>query len=273
MINTKYGNREAVDLVFKAKSEMTIGSTTFAAMEPVLYFDSVKTSTTEVGATTVYARGGKGNNRLIAWEGDKEVMFNFEDALISQTALAILSGADLLKASASDKITVRQPLIVDGTVSSNVLTTADFSADLDGTFVSTDIFAFLMEDGEKSERLGAPTSGDETGLVFDTDATDGAVSVFIDLYIEVESGATQISISPEKFAGYFYAEGDTLFRNEKGVDVASRLVIPNLKLQTALNFTMSGTGDPSTFSFNADAFPGLIKGGNTKTLYAIQMMA
>lgn len=53
----KYGIREAVDVVFKAKSNMSIGTLNFVAGEPVLYFDSVKTSTTEGASTTVYAQG------------------------------------------------------------------------------------------------------------------------------------------------------------------------------------------------------------------------
>jgi hypothetical protein len=33
--------------------------------------DSAKTSTLEGKATTVYAEGGRGNSKLIAWEGEK----------------------------------------------------------------------------------------------------------------------------------------------------------------------------------------------------------
>lgn len=61
--------REICDVVFKAKSDMKIGKTTFKKGQPVLYIDSAKTSTIEGASTTVYAQGGKGNNRLIAWEG------------------------------------------------------------------------------------------------------------------------------------------------------------------------------------------------------------
>ena len=47
---------------------------------PVLYFDTLKTSSLEGAATTVYAQGGKGNPRLVAWEGDRTVTFTMEDA-------------------------------------------------------------------------------------------------------------------------------------------------------------------------------------------------
>lgn len=65
----KFGVREIVDVVFKAKTAMTIGNTKYKKGEPVLYFDSAKTSTLESASTSVYAQGGRGNARLIAWEG------------------------------------------------------------------------------------------------------------------------------------------------------------------------------------------------------------
>ncbi len=64
----KFGVREICDVVFKAKSTVKIGSKTFVAGQPVLYIDTAKTSTMEGAATTVYANGGKGNTRLIAWD-------------------------------------------------------------------------------------------------------------------------------------------------------------------------------------------------------------
>ena len=69
----RFGVRDICDVVFKAKSEVTIGGITFPEGSPVLYIDSAKTSTIEGAATTVYATGGKGNTRLIAWEGEKAI--------------------------------------------------------------------------------------------------------------------------------------------------------------------------------------------------------
>lgn len=53
----KFGVRECVDVVLKAKSATKIGSHTFQAGEPVLYFDTLTTSTLEGASTTVYAQG------------------------------------------------------------------------------------------------------------------------------------------------------------------------------------------------------------------------
>ena len=98
----KFGVREIANVVFKAKAQVTIGSTTFQKGQPVLYIDSAKTSTLEGAATTVYAQGGRGNTRLIAWEGEKTLTFTVEDALLSPMGFAILSGAGLIKGKEAD---------------------------------------------------------------------------------------------------------------------------------------------------------------------------
>lgn len=64
----KFGAREICNVVFKAKSDIKIGNSIFRKGQPVLYIDTAKTSTVEGAATTVYATGGRGNSRLIAWD-------------------------------------------------------------------------------------------------------------------------------------------------------------------------------------------------------------
>lgn len=272
----KFGIREAVDVVFKALAPVTIGSTTFAKGEPVLYFDSLKTSTTEGTATTVYAQGGRGNPRLIAWEGDKAITFSFEDALISAEGIAILTGAGLLEASGDNKVRVHQKATVTGTINAKKVTVVLTDAiPANGTLVTEDIFGFILDNNEEiSERLGAGT-GTASSIQFanETEAT-GTVTVLVDYYVDMTAGAKEITITADQFAGYYYIEGDTLFRRQAdGVDLPAQLVIPNAKIQTNFTFTMAPSGDPSTFTFTADAFPGKVKGNKTnKVLYALQII-
>ena len=100
----KFGVREICDVVFRAKNRQQIGNKIFYKNEPVIYFDTLKTSSLEGAATTVYAQGGRGNARLVAWEGERTVTFTMEDALISPEGFMILSGAGLIEASFSKPI-------------------------------------------------------------------------------------------------------------------------------------------------------------------------
>jgi len=93
----KFGVRECANIVFRAKQETVIGTSRFHVGQPVLYIDTATTSSMEQASSTVYAQGGRGNSRLIAWEGDKTLTFTVTDALISPVSLSILSGAGLVK--------------------------------------------------------------------------------------------------------------------------------------------------------------------------------
>lgn len=101
----KFGVRECADVVLRAKSAQKIGNKIFYKNEPVCYFDTLKTSTFEGAATTVYAQGGRGNARLMSWDGERTVTFTMEDALISPIGLSILTGAGLIEATSAAPIT------------------------------------------------------------------------------------------------------------------------------------------------------------------------
>ncbi len=105
----KFGLREICDVVLKARAPMKIGRKVFYKDEPVLYFDTLKTSTLEGASSTVYATGGRGNSRLVAWDGERTLTFTMEDALISPESLAILAGAGLIEASPEN--TIKQHII------------------------------------------------------------------------------------------------------------------------------------------------------------------
>ena len=94
----KFGVREICNVVFKAKAAQKVGKKIFYKNEPVMYFDTLKTSSLEGQSSTVYAQGGRGNPRLVAWEGERTVTFTMEDALISAEGLSILTGAGLIDA-------------------------------------------------------------------------------------------------------------------------------------------------------------------------------
>lgn len=111
----KFGVREICDVVLKAKANQKVGNKIFYKGEPVIYFDTLKTSSMEGAATTVYAQGGRGNSRLVAWEGERTVTFTMEDALISPAGFMILSGAGLIEATTSKPIYVHVTEQTDST--------------------------------------------------------------------------------------------------------------------------------------------------------------
>ena len=250
----KYGIREICDVVLKAKAPVKVGNKTFAKGEPVIYFDSLKTSTMEGAATTVYAQGGRGNSRLVAWEGERTVTFTMEDALISELGLAVLTGAGIIEAGVENAVIT-------------VHTTAKYSAKEEFAVEETvdaaaDIYAIELDEYDNvvatSDATHKVTYADSK-FTYTVQKEGLTKAVMFDFYIKKTSGAKQIEITADKFAGNYYLEASTLFRAQDGIDHPAEFIIPNCKIQSNFTFTMASSGDPSTFTFTMDAIPDYTK--------------
>ena len=297
----KYGVREICDVVLKAKATQKVGNKIFYKNEPVIYFDTLKTSSLEGAATTVYAQGGRGNSRLIAWEGERTVTFTMEDALISPAGFMILSGAGLIEASEKETIKVHtteqtNKVEIDGGVVTITLNEVPYVGDNSEDWV----YVMLLRDGEVVSEPYIPTvtkedgvytnvitikAGDDIGEVDENgnmtndasawphDAFKAGAAVLVDYYVEKKSGASQIEITPDKFGGNYYLEASTLFRDTNGVDKPAEFIVPNCKIQSNFTFTMASSGDPSSFTFTMDAFPDYTRFDDSKkVLAAIQII-
>ena len=256
----KIGVREICDVTFKALQPGYLGNMEVAKGKPVLFIDSAKTSTIEGAATTVYAQGGKGNARLIAWEGEKTLTFTVEDALLSPIGFAVLSGAGLYDIDKIENEKAR--------VHCTKVTTlgADGKPDLEGDVPVTGAPMFVMsyEDGSITGMLTASEAGSYGAL---------GTQVFVDYYVE-KTSVTELNIDAENFAGFYYVEASTLFRRESdGKDLPAEIVFPRVKIQSNFTFTMASSGDPSTFTFTMDAFPAYTFFDKTKkVLCAMQII-
>ena len=277
----KYGVREICDVVFKAKADMAIGTATFKKGQPVLYIDTAKTSTTEGAATTVYATGGRGNTRLIAWEGERTLSFTVEDALLSPISFAMLSGAGVLKGAKNDTSKVHihttAASFVSVTGSTGTIDLSDALLTNDTICEEAPIFVSLTEaDGSLTGTVitGVTVSDKTLSIDIGTQGLTGGEGVFVDFYItRLSNRVTELQIDAKHFGGYFYVEANTLWRDTDGSDHACEMTFPNVKIQSNFTFNNAATGDPSTFSFAMDAFPGYTWFNKTrKVLLAMQVM-
>ena len=297
----KFGVREICDVVLKKKAPGWFGKTYLDAGMPVIYFDTLKTSTLEGAATTVYAQGGKGNPRLVAWEGDRTVTFTMEDALISPQSFSVLSGAGLMDASEEKPIFVHatQQVAVDKngdivldkvpatSADSNYVETYVMIMNADGSIntnwapIKVDL---VVEDETEKKVAGIKAKlaeaiaeyndkhSDIPDFVAKTLADNEVIEdsiLYVDYYVRATEGVKQVDIEAGKFGGSYYLEASTLFRDQAtGDDYAAEFIIPNCKVQSNFTFTMAPSGDPSTFTFTMDAFPDYTKFDRTKKVIA-----
>ena len=295
----KFGVREICDVVLRAKSAMKIGNKVFYKNEPVLYFDTLKTSALENTTNTVYAQGGRGNARLIAWEGEKTITFTMEDALISPMGLSVLTGAGLVKAEEksvivhkteiTNKVTSIGPSFPNNAGIKIALKNKPY---INKDNIKSEDYIYVMLLDEKGEVCSEPYIASETEeqllnnkviSIYKNESTyysdnnkrkndlskfyEGC-SVLVDYYTEVTEKAYQVNITPEDFSGNFYLEASTLFRTSNGVDMPAEFIIPNCKIQSNFTFTMASSGDPTTFNFVIDAFPDYTRWNKDKKVFA-----
>lgn len=277
----KFGVRECANIVFRAKQNTKIGQETFKVGQPVLYIDTATTSTVEQASTAVYAQGGRGNSRLIAWEGDKTLTFTVTDALLSPIGFSVLSGAGLFKEGVQDQgkgdvhfhMTTMASSDADG-VFDLTEALADFKVkDIEPKICANDAPLFVMEveeDGSLTGKMYEDGEVSEDGKKV-TVSTAKNINAMIDYYIDLPGKHVwEADITADTFAGYYYVEADTLFREQAtGKDLPANLTFPNVKIQSNFTIAMAGTGDPSTFDFVMDAFPGYTYFDKTKKVLCV----
>lgn len=225
----RYGIKEVADVTFyKIKEDGSIGA-------PVLYLDSLKVSTLEQTGDIVYAQGGKGNSRLIAWDTDKAVTVTLEDALFSPKSMAIMFG---------DK---------DGTVDTTTSKTLKKTIVVTGSEAAASTINYINNAGAEATVASASCSFyDATGSLISWAAASAESKVFVTFDVTAKNAKT-IEISPTKFPGTYYITGDTYARNETtGNDECFQFIIHKGKITSENTITMEADGDPSTFSMNVE---------------------
>lgn len=323
----KYGVREICEVTMRAKARMQVGNKVFYKDEPVIYFDTLTTSSLEGSSTTVYAQGGRGNVRLMSWDGERTLTFTMEDALISPEGLMILTGAGIIESDLRDEGKMIKQHMVE-TISREDLEEDENSYHDNGSITFTlsavpympnnhenNVYVMFMKNGEIISEPFIPANDDvidSTGTKDNTNHTlesgnktvklsshycnfDGLNSlagrgdahfyesdtprsfwdfdaIMVDYYT-CRRRAKQVEIEPDTFGGNFYLEASTLFRGTDGVDYPAEFIIPNCRIQSNFTFSMSSTGDPSTFTFTLDAFPDYTRWDKSKkVLAAIQVI-
>ncbi|WP_336761600.1 hypothetical protein [Paenibacillus sp. USHLN196] len=226
---SRYGSREIMDVVLK---DPTTG-------EPVVYLESLTTSTFEFQAQTVYARGGKGHPKLIGWDSEKDVTLNMEDALISKESLGTLTGSEFKKGvkpvHKKEVITIEE---VDTlTLAKEPLTTkpAFFYRTVDGTSIGEK----LISATPVSQEI------DFAGLAV-------GEKVIADYYYNAPDTTQSMTVYSDVFPGTYLLEGTTMWRNEDGKDVEALYTVPKLKVLPGFSIGMASTGDPQPFTFTCE---------------------
>lgn len=199
----------------------------------VVTLDTLKTSGVETTGETVYARGGRGNAKLVGFSTNREARITLQDAIFDNAAIAMLTGNDLV---AGVKKVDRNEI---GSVTSSKLTLAKTPQ---GALVS--VFK-LNADGTNGAEytLGTPATNPTeysiTGkeITFNSGVVNGTQ---FRVYYQVNTAidAKTIKVTSDSFGKSFRVTLDVLVVDQHTKQAfQGQLRIPNAKFED--NFSLS----------------------------------
>lgn len=243
----KYGSREILDTQIMD----------YATNAPILYMDYATSAQNEWTGETVYARGGSGNPRRIAWNGDKGATLTLETQIFTMQHLALLAGDEITNGPQS--IYKREIVRVesDGSDGKKI----KLSKTPVGGDKAVSVFEFTNGVTGAPQDVAAVTSA-EVKLA---DKATVAVGQEVEVYYQFQAAsAHKLSFNAKSFPKYVKIVGDTLYADEvSGEMVPMQMTYYKAKLQPNFTLTMSPTGDPSSLSLVFDIFPAKVNGVDT----------
>ena len=193
---------------------------------------------TEVQTTgeTVYSMGGRGNAKLVAFSGNREATVTIQDAIFDNEALSMLTGNGVNTAYSAP---IQKSFVA--TIAANTITLPTET----GTFAILSV----VKNSTKvafTKVASAPTAGQysvaSNVLTFNA-ADTGEMTV---VYTVTKTGATQIKVSSDKFAGTYRLVCDVIVRDElDGKDYYGQFIAPKAKINDEFTINFSPDGDPS----------------------------
>ena len=278
IILDKYAIKEVADVMFYELDSKG------APSAPVLYLDTLKTSTLSQSSEVVDARGGKGNVKILSWDTNKELTIEMEDAVFSAKSLQIMFGGDMivkgdeqevlktLKYTKEDipKVTASSKDFLEFRLNGNtyyietkLVTAFSYTAYEAGGATAKEVkdpVAVEFPDWSTGKGKYADDSSSDSEIqpidfiTFDLlDCTsekksrgDGTSGTATGI---IENGMT-IDIGAEFNSNTYYITGDTYARNvASGKDEFLQFIIPKGKVSAEdVSLTMEADGDPATFS-------------------------
>ena len=224
---------------------------------PVMFFDTLQVTSIEGAAETTDIQGGQGNATLASVSHSKTVDVQFDDAIMTMSSLALLTGGNLERADDEHKITMTQTELVELKAGADVITLSEKVKE--GTYV----WAAKMVNGVLSTatRTKAKAGKDVKEVKIadlynaEIDSEASVYRVFYEYEKGVEAGElSELTVLADKFAGTYRFIGDTvLFNQYTGSNDIFQIEIPRLKLDSSYSMSFNASTEAIVFSFKGKA--------------------
>ena len=253
IILDKYAIKEVADVMFYELDSKG------APSAPVLYLDTLKTSTLSQSAETVDARGGKGNVKLLTWDTNKELTIELTDALFSAKSLGIMFGGtmkvngnkqEVLKTLKASDITYEDSSFVSFELRGQKYYIAQESVTTFGYVGNSAVPTAVASPNFETKNFDFATFD-----LLDCALTKTAPSISGgEISGSIVKNGVEINIGAEFGDNTYYITGDTYARNyQSGKDEFLQFIIPKGKVSAEdVSLTMEADGDPAEFAMTVN---------------------
>ncbi|MBD5137151.1 MAG: hypothetical protein HDT39_14555 [Lachnospiraceae bacterium] len=224
MSNT-FANREVCDLIFED----------YKTKKVFLNMDYANVSTTEITGESVFAYGGKGHPKRVAFSGERGGTLTIETQMQSFKLYQLLTGGDV---DSSAKFITREEFTVG----------ENGKIQLPDTYtIGSDVTVFAANDD-----CGTPKKITIEGKdVKVADAKSG--DIVIVYYVKaIENGVQKISVKGSSFPKAFTVYGDTVMKTEDDSLLPYKFIAYKAIPQSNMSISMSNNGDPATITITCD---------------------
>lgn len=223
---------------------------------PVAKFDTLKLSTVEQTADTNDVQGGKGNPILARIPSNKQVNLTIQDAVMSMTYLAIVTGGEVINSGEGSAIRIA--------FNEKVMATEEGIKLSHKMPIGTTLWLAEVKDGIISERKARYDAEAETDTITledenwrpsDYDVTaNKEYQVFYNYDITTANEAKELTVFSDVFAKTYRFVGDTeLYNTATGRNDALQIEVPRFALDNSYTFELNADGTAAVFDMNGTA--------------------
>lgn len=210
----------------------------FQTRKPTIFIDYANTSATELTGETVFAYGGKGHPKRVAFTGEKGGTFTVETQLATMQLYALITGGTIEKtakfikrviisASEAGKLTISDATPIEGSVT--VFDKDDDCGDeIKGTFSA-----------------GAFTATTESQIVSGKE--------YVVYFLEnIASGVQKINIKNTIFPKACVIYADTYMKDQDDNVLPYKEIVYKAQPQSQITISQANSGDPATLTVTFD---------------------
>ncbi len=223
--NTLMANREVCDLTF----------IDYKTKIPFLNLDFANVTTTELTGESVFAYGGKGHPKRVAFSGERGGTLTIETQMQSFKLYQLLTGGDVSKTA---KFIKREELTVGD----------DTTVTLTETPANGSIVNIFSADDDCGEPKTVTVSG-QTVTITGAAKDDKVIAYYIQ---SINSNIQKISIKGSSFPKAFTVYGDTVMKTENDELLPYKFIAYKVSPQSNMSLAMSNNGDPGTITITCD---------------------